>query len=76
VVACLVPRRMTAAQIAADMEERIRSGEYPAGSRLPSYRELGDIYSKSFSTIAKVVLMLKERGLVEGEPGVGVFVRE
>lgn len=71
-----VPRPMTAAQIADDMADRIRAGEYAPGERLPSYRELGDLYQRSYSTIAKAILILKERGLVEGFAGMGVFVRE
>lgn len=72
-----VARRMNASQIAADLAERIREGElhYRPGDQLPSYRELGDLYTVSASTIAKVILILKLQGLVEGEPGVGVFVR-
>ena len=56
------------------MEDRIRAGEYPPGSLLPSARELGDMYSIGTSTANKVYLILKVRGLAEGFPGVGVFV--
>jgi GntR family transcriptional regulator len=67
---------MNAAEIAEDLTERIRAGEYPSGTKLPSYRELGELYSVGFSTIAKVVLLLRERGIVVGVPGRGVYVPE
>lgn len=67
---------MTAEQILQDMTERIMSGEYPPGEKLPSYRELGDIYSVSFGTISKVVWILRDRGLVVGVRGVGIYVAE
>ena len=67
---------MTARQIADDMEERIRSGEYPPGARLPSTVELANLYRVGTTTASNVYMMLRERGLTEGQQGVGVFVRE
>lgn len=69
-----MPARMGLAEIVEDLRDRIHRGEYPPGSRLPSYPELMELYSVSYSTIAKVILVLKARGLAVGEPGVGVFV--
>lgn len=70
----LMARPMTAAEIVSDMEQRIRSGEYPPGSRLPTTRDLATLYGVGTSTASKVYLLLRERGLVEGVAGVGVFV--
>lgn len=67
---------MSADQIAADMEDRIRSGEYPPGSKLPTTVELAVMYGVGTSTATKVYLILRVLGLVEGVQGVGVFVRE
>lgn len=39
------PRRLTHPQIADDLAARIDAGEYPVGSKLPTYAELRDIYS-------------------------------
>jgi DNA-binding GntR family transcriptional regulator len=72
----VVARRMTARQIADDMEERIRSGEYPPGTRLPTTLELANLYRVGTTTASSVYLMLRERGLTEGMQGVGIFVRE
>jgi len=67
---------MTANQIVDDMEARIRSGEYPPGTRLPSARDLAVLYGIGMSTANKVYLILKTKGLVVGVPGVGVYVAE
>jgi DNA-binding GntR family transcriptional regulator len=62
--------------IANDIAERIAIGEYPAGSKIPSYRQLSELYSVSISTAQRAVMALEERGVVIGVPGRGVFVRE
>lgn len=69
-------RRMTSEQIADDLAARIESGEYPPHGKLPSIRELADLYSVSPGTIAQVQRLLRERGLTYGVPGAGVFVEE
>lgn len=68
---------MTAAQIAADLTDRIQAGEYgEAGSQLPTYASLQALYSVSESTIVKVMGLLRERGVVVGIPGRGTFVAQ
>lgn len=69
-------RRMTSEQIAHDLAARIASGEYPPHTKLPSKRELADLYSVSVGTIAEVQRKLRERGLTYGVPGAGVFVED
>jgi GntR family transcriptional regulator len=64
------------AGIAADITARINSGEYQPGEKLPSYAQLSELYSVSFSTAARAVALLRERGLVVGAPGRGVYVKE
>lgn len=73
-----MPKPNTQDGILEDLTERIRTGEkgYRPGDQLPSYRELGDLYTVSFSTIAMVIRRLKDRGLVVGYPGRGTFVAD
>jgi GntR family transcriptional regulator len=71
-----VPVPMTRYEIADDLTARIRAGEYPPGSQLPPYRVLAELYSVSFTTIAAVVALLRDRRVVVGVPGRGVFVPE
>jgi GntR family transcriptional regulator len=68
------PQRLTFRQIADDLEDRIRVGDYPVGARLPSYPELAELYSVSRATIALAVALLKDRGVAVGHSGLGVYV--
>ncbi|MCX5119190.1 winged helix-turn-helix domain-containing protein [Micromonospora sp. NBC_00362] len=69
-----MPIPMSSRQIADDLSDRIRAGEYPAGTRLPTLRELADLYSVSVSTIQRAQELVKDRGLVVGAAGRGVYV--
>ncbi|MGC4796170.1 GntR family transcriptional regulator [Micromonospora saelicesensis] len=63
-------------RIATEITEKIKSGELAPGEKLPSTRELAEQYSVHISTINRVMTILKDRGLVEGHPGKGVYVAE
>lgn len=66
---------MSSAQITEDLAARIGAGEYgPANTQLPTYTELARLYNVSFTTIARVILVLRDRGVVTGVPGRGTFV--
>lgn len=66
---------MTSAQIVDDLAARIMAGEYTAGQRLPSYAEFADLYSVSVSTVSRAVAILRDRGLVVGVQGRGLYVQ-
>ena len=68
------PRLLTHPAIARDLAERIEAGEYPTGSKLPTYRELCEMYSVSHATIQRAMMLLRAQGVVEGVSGVGVYV--
>lgn len=53
---------------------RIRAGEFPPGSRLPSGRELRAEYAVSQMTVRIAVERLRAAGWVITAPGAGVFV--
>lgn len=61
-------------QIAADITERIRSGEFEPGAKLPSYAQLSAHYEVSVTTAQMAIRTLRERGLVKGEKGRAVYV--
>lgn len=65
---------MTAAQIAEDLTDRIRRGEYKPGEQLPTYAALAAMYSVSEGTITNVMRLLRDRGVLVGIPGRGTFV--
>jgi DNA-binding GntR family transcriptional regulator len=56
------------------LEEKIVSGEYPSGHRLPPERELCEIYGVSRVTTRQALAELAQRGLVVRHQGQGTFV--
>lgn len=69
-----MPIPLSYREIADDLAARMESGEYPAETLLPSYRELADLYSVSVTTIQQALRLLRDRGLIVGRQGRGVFV--
>ena len=63
-------------RIANEITEKIKSGELAPGAKLPSTRELADSYGVHISTINRVTTILKDRGVVVGHPGKGVYVAQ
>ncbi|WP_229399754.1 winged helix-turn-helix domain-containing protein [Micromonospora okii] len=55
---------------------RIESGEYPPGGKLPSGTQLCAEFGVSRQVVRSAIDWLKARGLLEGVPGAGVFVRD
>lgn len=62
-------------QVARAVRERIVSGEYRAGDRLPSEAELCSTYGVSRMTARRAVTLLAQDGVVFTENGRGTFVR-
>lgn len=67
-------RDSLATVVAKDIAERIDTGEYPVGSRIPIEAQLCDIYNVSRSVVREAIAHLRSEGLVESRQGVGVFV--
>jgi GntR family transcriptional regulator len=63
-------------EVAEDIAARIKSGEYPPGERLPTYRELADLYQVSVTTVQRAVIILQDRGMIVGLQGRGLWVAE
>ncbi|MEU1687862.1 TetR/AcrR family transcriptional regulator C-terminal domain-containing protein [Micromonospora sp. NPDC005707] len=61
-------------RIAADLADRIASGELVPGARIPSTRQLMAEHGVAMATATKVLATLRERGLVEPVRGVGTVV--
>lgn len=71
-----MPIPMSSRQIADDLTARIRAGEHEPGAKLPSLRELADLYSVSVSTIQRALELTRDRGLTVGRAGAGVYVAD
>lgn len=62
-------------QVAAILRERITSGEYPPGRRLPSINDLVGEFGVARTTAGKALRLLVTEGLAEISPGMGFYVR-
>ena len=62
-------------QIANALRERIASGEIPPGRRIPSLVELEQEFDVARDTLRKAIKVLKDEGLVETVPGMGIYVK-
>ncbi|MGD9090677.1 MAG: winged helix-turn-helix domain-containing protein, partial [Desulfobacterales bacterium] len=60
--------------LAEEIEQKILSGTYHPGERLPSIRKLHKQSSLSISTIYHAYLELESMGLVEARPKSGYYV--
>jgi len=62
-------------QIKENIEEGIRSGRYPVGSKLPSENDLCKTFDVSRITIRRALDILENDGMVSSVPGKGTFVK-
>jgi GntR family transcriptional regulator len=63
-------------QLAKLLVSQIQSGDYKAGHRLPSERELSELHKVSRITARQAIDLLFEDGLIFREQGRGTFVAE
>jgi DNA-binding GntR family transcriptional regulator len=63
-------------QVANDLRRQIRKGSMPTGTRLPSTTQLMATYGHSSTVIKAAINELRADGLVVGQQGKGVFVRD
>ncbi|MCF6467421.1 GntR family transcriptional regulator [Nonomuraea sp. MG754425] len=61
-------------KIAADLRQRIKSGEFPVGTPLPTQSDLCDEYGVARATMSAALGQLRGERLVTGVRGQGVFV--
>jgi len=62
-------------RVANAVEELIRSGTLRPGERVPSVRRASRQHDVSVSTVVEAYIALENRGLIEGRPKSGFFVR-
>ncbi|MGH8886692.1 MAG: GntR family transcriptional regulator [Egibacteraceae bacterium] len=68
--------RPTYRQIADQLRDQIHFGELRPGQRLPSERALADRYGVGPMTVRQATRTLQQEGLLDAQPGRGLFVRE
>lgn len=65
---------MTSQTIAAELAERITSGELSPGDRVPSARGITRDWGVAIATATKALGLLQQQGLVVSTPGIGSVV--
>lgn len=68
------PRTLTE-QVAQQLQEAIRQGVYPVGTRLPTGKQLSESYGVSPAVIREVTERLRAQGLIDSRQGAGVTVK-
>ncbi|MFI6604535.1 GntR family transcriptional regulator [Nonomuraea sp. NPDC050536] len=63
-------------QIVDEIRGQIRSGSLAPGTALPSIAQLGERFDVSASVVKAAISVLRTEGLVVGQQGKGVFVRD
>lgn len=67
-------RRPLYIHIAATLQDRIVSGQYPVASHLPPEAQLSEEFATSRNTVREALRLLAERGLVRRRQGTGTLV--
>src|SRR5512142_3271764 len=62
-------------RFAQELEEQIRSGTFPVGTRIPSIRESSVQREISFTTVLQAYQLLENRGVIEARPQSGYYVK-
>ncbi|WP_436757891.1 winged helix-turn-helix domain-containing protein [Streptosporangium sp. V21-05] len=63
-------------QIVEELRGQIRTGSLTPGTALPSIAQLGERFDVSASVVKAAISVLRTEGLVIGQQGKGVFVRQ
>ncbi|MFF8911558.1 GntR family transcriptional regulator [Streptomyces olivaceoviridis] len=70
-----MPNRSKFLELADELADAIRGGEYEPNDRFPTVMELAKKYGVAPNTCSRAVQVLKERGLLSGKPGGTTRVR-
>jgi DNA-binding FadR family transcriptional regulator len=63
-------------QLADELRQAIRTGDYQPNDRLPSTRELADTHGIAPMTVRHALQTLQDEGLIVARQGRGVFVQQ
>tara|TARA_R110001606_G_scaffold8479_2_gene37435 strand:+ start:29419 stop:30735 length:1317 start_codon:yes stop_codon:yes gene_type:complete len=66
---------MQYSKLADKLATQIKAGQIPPGTRLPTHRAFAEEHGVALATATRAYKTLKQRGLIVGESGRGMFVR-
>lgn len=61
-------------RVLRQIREKVATGEWPPGHKLPTHQQLAAEFGVGMTTIRQAVRELKQAGVLDGHQGVGVFV--
>lgn len=62
-------------RLADELRNQVLNGQLPAGTRLPSFPQLGQQHGVGAEVARQAVAILRDEGLVETRHGAGTFIR-
>lgn len=69
-------RETLTAQLVRQVADRIKSGEFPRGTKLPTEKEMIDEFGVSRTVVREAIANLRAGGMVSTQQGVGAFVMQ
>jgi GntR family transcriptional regulator len=72
----VVPPQPPYARVLEGVLAAIDRGDLKPGDKLPSHTALADEYSVSVSTVQRALNLLKDRGVLIGHSGLGIYVAD
>lgn len=63
-------------QLLNNLTDSLLEGEFKSGDKLPSERQLAELYSVSRPVVREAMQRLRERGLIHVVPGSGTYLRD
>ena len=69
-----MPRVSYTRRIVQDYRTRIEAGKLAAGAKLPTLDEIAAEYGCSLTPVKSAVRILEAMGLIETQPGKGIYV--
>ena len=61
-------------QLKESIEKKIRDGVYKVGDKIPSERQMSELYGITRVTVKHAIRMLEEEGVLCSKQGKGTFV--
>ena len=68
--------RGLAQELVAELSQRIHSGEFPPGAKLPTENEISQHHGVSRTVVREAISRMQAAGVVETRHGIGTFVLE
>jgi GntR family transcriptional repressor for pyruvate dehydrogenase complex len=71
-----IPVKKVSDSVAEQIEDMIRSGTFQTGEKLPSVRELCELFGVGRSAVRDAITTLKGKGMVNVKQGEGAYIQE